>query len=530
MRATVNHADEAWFLWVAHRANSGALLYKQVYYVTTPLAMWLMQGAIHVFGADISVERALASACFTASVILVWTIAGWIACPTRWRLILVVVLFAYASPVAHFASVYSMLAIAFALAALAVMLRWLDSFARGDLISHWPLVTAGGLAGVAFASKPNTGVLVFFATIVTAVAGVRRTPDRGSWRAVALVAAGFATIIAAMLIPLVVLGTTGDLLRDVFSGKSDYLSVVGPHFSGISGLLQLFHPSGQPLGELLVRTNTLIPLVAVALLGVAVWRAGGRSSPSLVVLIAFSIVGFGAAAPDFGGQHVTEAAPILLTLPVLAWLHTRPSDQRSLRRRVAFAALTAATLTLSATTVAAWAGRPAVEEGDRVVSSTLPHLSGPMTSARAEYHTFFDIARLHARTHGRVFIIDSNAATLYLAGHLSDPTPYDFPERSDFGAGGEGGVITYLRRHDVDWVCVRRYSDPRPPPFPAEPTMLEHYVVHTMRLVNRFHYCDLYRQREPRRFRPAHGVPALRTFAENLAPAWRADRRNRRVG
>ena len=80
-----------------------------------------------------------------------------------------------------------------------------------------------------------------------------------------------------------------------------------------------------------------------------------------------------------------------------------------------------------------------------------------MTSARAEYHTFFDIARLHARTHGRVFIVDSNAATLYLAGHLSDPTPYDFPERSDFGAGGEGGVITYLRRHDVFNRLIARY-------------------------------------------------------------------------
>ena len=45
----VGHADEAWFLWVAHRANTGSTLYRDVYYVTTPLAMWCMQLAVKVY-------------------------------------------------------------------------------------------------------------------------------------------------------------------------------------------------------------------------------------------------------------------------------------------------------------------------------------------------------------------------------------------------------------------------------------------------------------------------------------------------
>ena len=56
MRRPVVRSDEAWFLWVAVRANSGASLYRGVYYVTTPLAMWLMQGLVWIFGVHFWVD------------------------------------------------------------------------------------------------------------------------------------------------------------------------------------------------------------------------------------------------------------------------------------------------------------------------------------------------------------------------------------------------------------------------------------------------------------------------------------------
>lgn len=64
LRRPVGRADEAWFLLVAARVNSGTSLYRGVYYVTTPLAMWCMQVMVRLFGTQIAVERALASTCF----------------------------------------------------------------------------------------------------------------------------------------------------------------------------------------------------------------------------------------------------------------------------------------------------------------------------------------------------------------------------------------------------------------------------------------------------------------------------------
>src|SRR5205085_5266496 len=82
-------ADEAWFLWVAARANSGTALYRGVYYVSTPLAMWCMQLMVWLFGTHIAVERALAATCFTASLTLVWLIARRVEMSARGRVLLV---------------------------------------------------------------------------------------------------------------------------------------------------------------------------------------------------------------------------------------------------------------------------------------------------------------------------------------------------------------------------------------------------------------------------------------------------------
>ena len=122
LRRPVGRADEAWFLWVATRANSGTSLYRGVYYVSTPLAMWCMQFMVRLFGTQIAVERALASTCFTGSLVLVWFIARRIGIATTWRMLLVGAVFLYGSPLAHFGSVYSLLATTCALGALLALL------------------------------------------------------------------------------------------------------------------------------------------------------------------------------------------------------------------------------------------------------------------------------------------------------------------------------------------------------------------------------------------------------------------------
>src|SRR5205814_2361068 len=61
---------ETWMLWVGHRVAHGDTLYRDVYFVTTPLAAWVAALASLVTGSQLVVLRLLVSACFTAQILV----------------------------------------------------------------------------------------------------------------------------------------------------------------------------------------------------------------------------------------------------------------------------------------------------------------------------------------------------------------------------------------------------------------------------------------------------------------------------
>ena len=491
LRAPVNHADEAWFLWVAIRANHGAHLYRNVYYVSTPLAMWLMQAAVWAFGPHVAVERALAAALFSVSALLVWRIGDRVSVSRRVRAVALIALFVFASPVAHFASIYSMLAVTLALAAMLAALHATAS--TGRAVGRWSLV-AGLLCGLAFASKPNTGLLAVLAVGAVLVAEARRARQPTIARAgIVAVLAGSATVVGVVAVPFIAAGDLGDLVSNVFTGKSDYFSAVGsPVLPGLLHLLDTLDRGGGTLGTRIVGFEVLAPIVVLAVFLTACWRTRDRLSPEFVALAAFTLVGIGAAAPDFGPQHVTEAMPLLLALPAFALARARPLALRHTWPRIVAVAATVALAMVASVAVAADAQAPTVTPNDQVVASALPHLDGQPISAIHEANVLRDARELRRRTGGNVFIVESSAAQFYLSGGLSDPTPYDFPARSDLGAGGETGAISYVQRHHVRWLCVphlRRHHRTTG----ATPQHLDGYVRTHMKLAAHLHACDLYR-------------------------------------
>jgi len=498
LRAPVNHADEAWFLWVAIRANHGAHLYRNVYYVSTPLAMWLMQAAVWAFGPHVAVERALAAALFSVSALLLWRIGDRVSVSRRVRALALIALFVFASPVAHFASIYSMLAITLALAALLAALHAAAS--TGRAVARWSLV-AGLWCGLAFASKPNTGLLAVLAVGAVIIAAARRDhlsrPTRGARQpavaGIVAVLTGSATVVGLVALPFIAAGDFRDLMSNVFTGKTDYFSAVGsPLLPGLLHLFGTLERGGGTLGTQIVGFEVLAPIMVVAVFVAACWRTRDRSSPEFVALAAFTLVGIGAAAPDFGPQHLTEAMPLLLALPAFALARARPlAMRRAWPRNFAIAATVSLALVASVA-VAADAQAPTVTPNDQVVASALPHLDGQPISAIHEANVLRDARELHRRTGGNVFIVEASAAQFYLTGGLTDPTPYDFPARSDLGAGGETGAINYVRRHHVRWLCVphvRRHHRITG----AIPQHLDQYVRTHMKLAAHLHACDLYR-------------------------------------
>jgi hypothetical protein len=520
LRVPAGRMDEAWFLWVAQRTAHGARLYRDVYYVSTPLAMWIMQAVTKLFGTHVGVERALATACFVASTAIVCAIARRLGMPRGGRMLVVLALFVYASPVSYFASVYSMLAVTASLGALWTALRWIHREPSVHGRAAPGLVVVGFLCGVAFATKPNTGLLALGAVIVTVVASSRHVAQASLGSLMARVVGGFAAAVAAMLAPLVLAGTTGAFVGDVFTGKGQYVSILGGRpFSHITDPLHVLGSSTRPLGAQLVATDLFVPFVVAAVLVVVVWRASNlRSSPTFVALAAFSVVGIGCAAPDFGRQHVTEAVPLLLggSVVLIAW--ARPSMRVTDRWCRMGLASTAAVLVIAAVSLCADARRPVVHSGDRVVAANLAHFEGTMISAKNEALLRADLADLRADTHGSVFIVEAQAAFYYLAGGLEDPTPFDFPARTDLGPGGQSGVLRLLRRTHTRWVCL---PNPRATTKPSStaPRELQHALARSYQLAERLHFCDLYAapSRAPLQVRARPAGPATRHLASMTA-------------
>jgi hypothetical protein len=265
----------------------------------------------------------------------------------------------------------------------------------------------------------------------------------------------------------------------VFSGKSDYVAVMSGIFPGRAHAFDIVTGVDAPMGQLIARTNVLVPFCALVVVGWAAWRAL-RGSDRIVrlkvmALSAFGVVALGAGFPRLGPQHLTEAMPLLLVVPFAAWglvEHSTRPDPHPGTRRLLLPPVLATALILCTALVVVWAGGPP-----------------PRDTASVRR----DVATLRTDTGGRVFIVNSAASYYYLDGRLQNPTPFDYPSLSDFGARGESGVIAMLRHRSAAWVCVRRKPSGRPHAGGGDPTRLEQFVYQRFVFTARLSMCDLYR-------------------------------------
>jgi 4-amino-4-deoxy-L-arabinose transferase-like glycosyltransferase len=476
-RRPVLRSDEAWFLWVAVRAHDGASLYRSVYFVTTPLALWIMELGVWVLGPRVWVERALACMCLTVSITLLWHIGNRLAIPRQRLLLVVAATFVLGAPVAHFGSVYSMLAVSLSLAALAALTRALTtcSDARGAIPG---LIGSAMLCGAAFASKPNTGLFALIALLAVIVSWSRDSKDLpvGGWAiSAALVAAG--VVVLATALPFIATRSLGALLGDVFAGKrGSYLRIEAFGFGG---------------------SVQLIPLGALLLAGGSWWRAKSARSPLVIALVAFTFVGLAATGPDYRAQHVAEAAPLLVLPLFLQFGESGP--RRASRHRVAQGLSIAVTVCLVCLFVRSVvnANQPPAAPGDRVVTERTVQFSGLLTTEATQRRTTADLVSLRRATGGTVFLEFLSASYYYLAGALRNPTRYDYPAQSDVGSGGETAVIRALARGKVKWACLLTADSATPASITLK--RVERYIRTRFAFARRLNACDLYRRRTPAR-------------------------------
>jgi hypothetical protein len=501
----VHRSDEAWFLWVADRTSHGAVLYRDVYYVSTPLAAWLGTAVARVGGASLLAIRALPTAIFVGEVLVAWAIARRAGLGVAGRVILELGLVLYASPLAYFESVYSGLAILCALGAFGLVLAIVDRLRDGRPVAG-PIVWAGIVCGLALASKPNTGLAATAAVAVTLLVALRE--PRQARRALAQVLGAVAGVALVVVVVVVASGGWSGFVDQVLLDKGGYVRVMsrGGPLPSLGHSLTLLPGASNGRTSTASRwfvTVRFLPIIAGVVMLVAALRGRGWDAARTAASVAFFFVALASGFPRLGPQHLAEMSPLLLTVVavVITTARTTRAGTRVGHFTHATVVLLTAVLGFGALAVVERAARGL--DGRNGVPAAPPHLRGSPVRASRETTLVTQLRRLRRMTGGTVFIVRADAAFYYLAGDLRDPTPYDYPTLSDFGRSGEQAAIRLVDAGRVRYACIHTASAPPPDHLDLRPRHLEHAIETHFRAVARFEFCRLYRFRGRLRPPPA---------------------------
>jgi len=437
--------DEAWFLQVVARVRGGDALYRDVWYGSGPLPVYLTEAVTWLVGVEIIAVKLVVVAAFAASALLAWLIARRLGIGAVAALAVVAAI-AYFSPAIPL-SAYGPLSEPFVLATLLAALAWVE---RPSTLAA---VAGGAAAGFAFSSKQNVGAYVLAALLVVFAVQQRRQL-RGAAQPFALALAGFLGAAFLALLPTLATGGLGTYIRRGFTGKTTYV-----HYSSLTysnALHSYFRSLGQihteAAGEAAYwATGILLPLLAAAafLAIVPAWRRLDRRA---VPVLTFALVGFASLYPLGDAPHVVNAAGPLVIVCAYAlhvWLPRVP--------RVAARAVVAALAVWLGVAVLLSLARPLrLARSGAAELSTLPHIHGTFveTSKQDEFRSEARMLAASAqRLDGPLFLLMPDAGFRYLTSGLRNPTPYDYPIVTTFGPHGQDEVFDDLVSGRIRNVC-----------------------------------------------------------------------------
>lgn len=484
--------DEAWALWVATRLARGDALYHRVYDVTTPVAAWLAAVAVKVTGPQMATMRALAAAIFATEVLLGLAVVRRAGLRPPGQVAFVLVMLAVAAPFGAFVSMYSSLAICFALATLWATSVWLDEAGPGgrvDGVATWVVGITGGLA---FWTKPNVGVLVAGAVLAALVAAMWGEPAQRWVPGIVRVLAGALAVSVACLVVIAATGGFGAFVDQVFRSKGEYVEL---GFGYTKALKDRFHllVSGEvpfQLRRVVELAVQVAPVVLLAALAAGAARARRATRWSRVAFLGFGVAGTLAVLPRPGLNHITGVMPLVVTAVTGAWVIGNRTDRAPAgwTRLVPVAVGGLAALGVAAIAVPLLAP-PHPERFRRDAA----HFAWTPVADRQLAASDRLRRELAARGIDSVFIVRKDAGFLYLRAEVDNPLPYDIVERSDLGGDDEAGVIRRLRHGQAEWVCVRKPGAGGTSDSNLIPRRLEGWIRTHLEPAGSVARCDLFR-------------------------------------
>ena len=493
--------DEAWMLWVTKRLTSGDHLYSDVYFVSTPLAAWLSAGFALVGGVQIAVLRALEVTVFVAEFLIAISIARWCRVSRGTLVVFGGAVFAVGAPASEWISIYSSVAVLFVLVALRLLLVWFDHRNHVESGSArtgaWALACAGAACGLSFASKPNIGLLAVAATVASIWVTRRGTETKDPdplWRVITSVVGAFAAVLVLMTLPILQSGSWSAFVSQVFADKGDYLRVGSSYFTIVHNQLDTLVGAVAHGERALSVFHAVVVLLPIVIVVVVVWAIARtrREARALVVMFGiFAAVALLSTFPRPGSNHLAGVAPLAFsaTLGVVVFAtRSRPVSRRAHKITLGLTgAMVAAALVVVVVHSVTGYTDPLVRR------SGFAHLGGVPVPKRFVGDVNDIRGFVNEHTDGRVFILREDAGFWYLTTGTTNPLPYDVPEVSDFGAGGERGVIKRLARGEAAWVCVKPAGEVGNGVL--EPRRIRHWVRTHFEFVATIRQCDMYRKR-----------------------------------
>jgi hypothetical protein len=422
--------DERWFLQVVSRVAAGDVLYRDVFFGSTPLSVYITSWITAFTGVEALAVKAITNLAFTITVLLACRIARAERLGTMGAIALASLLIVTARPYAN--PPYTPVAMMFLMATLAATL---DGGRRAHLI--------GVFAGLSFASKHNVGLLALLAALAAIWADARNRTR--ALPATAGVSAAFGATVLLALAPVIISGGLPGLLEYGLLGKGNY--VMAGNVSYVSSLLEWTRAiASLPPPSAAISLLHGLPLVmpiALAAVALAEWRSLEGRRRTLVVFAAAAVA---VAFPRWDRFHLSYALPFE-TVAAVAVL--QGSSVSKLMQPVLAPSLAMVCLALAlASPVRAFFASD-------IRSSRLPHARGIWMTSELDDDLLDTAARLAAAAEGHAtLLLGSDAGFWYLSSGVENPTPFDMPAITSVGRRGAPWLIERLSNGELRQVCV----------------------------------------------------------------------------
>jgi hypothetical protein len=445
---TYDTYDQSWFLLVAKRILAGETLYRDVYFNTTPLSMYVTAAAVAVTGVQLLTVELVVAFSVLASIMLGWKIIER-AVPSERRvpLLLIALVIVYGNYQAK--TPYTPLAVTLFMLTLLGFLVWHDE--RRNSTLFW----SGIAAGFSFASKYNIGLLAVAALAlgVFIVARARLAPRIAIARALASIVAGFSLVVAAMVAVIAATGAFPAFVEYAFSNKTMYVAVGWTGFIRALGLFidALRAPfSIQSVTTIYIFFVCAVPVVAIALM-TRWFIAADREQKARVVALSIFLIAAAAGSYPQAASSMPFVVPALGAIAGIAWRLGAAPRSRALR--ISCVAVVALWLSIGA-------ARMLMNPINRLMSpewrfSQIAHCRGIIVETDDDEMLLRQARELRAAVPSReAFIQTLNAGFYYLASGIRNPTPYDLPAVTTFGPRGQQKVIASIISGRIEHVAV----------------------------------------------------------------------------